>query len=222
MNTLEELLEFEESEVELCTETEKDLELTKPLTAIVIMGDRDRALSIIGKRYQYWEAELEAAEARYKAALEAKHSDVKLIQAKLAWYERQILSALPPSPDASYVDDAVSITYRQSTKCDVTDPEAIPLEYTRVKTEPELNKIKEALKAGEQVPGARLSFNYSLQVKPGGVRAKESEKRRKKEAAKRDIDHPLPAPDDRKLLSENADTNAPDVKVNNGNTEILT
>ena len=189
MNTLEELLEFEESEVELCVETEKDLGVTKPLTAVVIMGDRDRALSIIGKRYQYWEAELEAAEARYKGALEARQMDVKLIQAKLAWYERQVLAALPPSPDASYVDNTVSISYRQSTKCDVTDPEAIPLEYTRVKSEPELNKIKEALKAGEQVPGARLSFNYSLQIKPGGIRAKESEKRRKREAAKRDLDH---------------------------------
>ena len=61
----------------------------------------------------------------------------------------------------------VSISYRKSSSVDITDISLIDPDYLRTKTtvEPDKNAIKAALKDGEEVEGARLVENVSMQLK---------------------------------------------------------
>lgn len=63
----------------------------------------------------------------------------------------------------------VRIGWRASTAVDVFQPELLPAEYMRQKPppapEPDKAAIGAALKAGQDVPGARLDQRRSLQIK---------------------------------------------------------
>jgi hypothetical protein len=60
----------------------------------------------------------------------------------------------------------IKLSFRKSTSVDVYEKLAIPEQYLEWK-EPEVNKkrIAEALKAGDEVPGARLLTKQNLQIK---------------------------------------------------------
>lgn len=61
----------------------------------------------------------------------------------------------------------VAISYRRSTQVEVTDIGLLDADYLRTKTtvEPDKVAIKEALKNGEEVEGAKLVENVSMQLK---------------------------------------------------------
>lgn len=52
-----------------------------------------------------------------------------------------------------------------ANKTIITDKSIIPPQYMKVKIEPDLTAIKEAIKSGEVVPGADLTDSVSLTVK---------------------------------------------------------
>lgn len=59
-----------------------------------------------------------------------------------------------------------SVSYRKSQQVDVMLLEIVPEEYLRFKDpEPDKAKIKDALKAGENVPGCALVENVSMIIK---------------------------------------------------------
>ena len=58
-----------------------------------------------------------------------------------------------------------SASYRKTASVSIIDESAIPSEYIRTKTEPNKMAIKDALKAGETVPGATLEDRVSLIIK---------------------------------------------------------
>jgi len=73
-------------------------------------------------------------------------------------------------PEGEKLSDARSqIVWRKSTGVDVTDPEALPELFWRVKVRtertPDRPMIAEALKAGDEVPGARLEHRNTLSIK---------------------------------------------------------
>lgn len=61
----------------------------------------------------------------------------------------------------------VKVSYRTSTKVNVTDEEALSKEFLRVRvtTEPDKSAIKNALKAGKTVAGAELIESRSMIIK---------------------------------------------------------
>lgn len=58
-----------------------------------------------------------------------------------------------------------SLSWRKSESVEIDTEENIPLDYLRVKTEPDKTKLKDALKSGEVIDGVRLKLNNNLQVK---------------------------------------------------------
>lgn len=60
-----------------------------------------------------------------------------------------------------------NLSLRQSTATDIYDEASIPKEYLKEKITytPAKTEIKKAIEAGEEIPGARLILNVSLNIK---------------------------------------------------------
>ena len=59
----------------------------------------------------------------------------------------------------------VTISTRKSKSVSITDESLLKAEYLRIKTEPNKTAIKEALESGEEVQGALIVENYSLNIR---------------------------------------------------------
>lgn len=98
--------------------------------------------------------------ARLKALATA---DEKRIES-LKRYMLNALTALYPN-ERKFSLPTHELTSRRSEKAIVDDPDLIPGEFNRIKTEPDKSAIKTALKAGKDVPGAHLETNLSWSIK---------------------------------------------------------
>lgn len=179
MKTTESFLGFDFDEIELCERQERAITVgqqTAPAQAL--------ALETAAKRYEYWQLELEAMKAKHKIIRELLDADETLIENKLNWYSRQIQMALPPGPESELVTENVAVYYKKSERVITPTIDDLPLEYTRVKTEPDEEAIERALKAGKAINGCAIEVRWKIQVKPGGLKAKEAQKRRAKARAK--------------------------------------
>lgn len=120
------------------------------------------------------EAEKRALEAKYKPLIQAMEADIKEVENRIEFQKTCIMQVLIPSESADYTDDDVSLFYKKTEVCEVTDPDALPLEYSEVITKPKTMEIKRVLQAGTSVPGATLVQKFHLQVKSGGTRAQKN------------------------------------------------
>ena len=59
----------------------------------------------------------------------------------------------------------VTISSRKSKAVSITDESLLKAEFMRIKTEPNKTAIKEALEAGQEVQGALIVENYSLNIR---------------------------------------------------------
>jgi len=59
----------------------------------------------------------------------------------------------------------VTISSRKSKSVSITDESLLGAEYLRIKTEPNKTAIKEALESGQEVQGALIVENYSLNIR---------------------------------------------------------
>jgi hypothetical protein len=59
----------------------------------------------------------------------------------------------------------VTISSRKSKSVSITDESLLKEEFLRIKTEPNKTAIKEALEAGQEVAGALIVENYSLNIR---------------------------------------------------------
>ena len=59
----------------------------------------------------------------------------------------------------------VTISTRKSKSVSITDESLLGAEFMRIKTEPNKTAIKEALEAGQEVQGALIVENYSLNIR---------------------------------------------------------
>jgi hypothetical protein len=59
----------------------------------------------------------------------------------------------------------VTISTRKSKSVSITDESLLKAEFMRIKTEPNKTAIKEALEAGQEVQGALIVENYSLNIR---------------------------------------------------------
>lgn len=67
-----------------------------------------------------------------------------------------------------FKDGAVNITYRKSEGihfADDFDGNTLPKEFLRIKAEPKLTEIKEAIKAGQEFEGISLIERQNIQIK---------------------------------------------------------
>ena len=63
--------------------------------------------------------------------------------------------------------DLIKISWRKSESVEITDISKLPHEYLTIKVDEKPNKdaIKEAIKAGKEVPGAELKQKQNIQIK---------------------------------------------------------
>ena len=59
----------------------------------------------------------------------------------------------------------VTISSRKSKAVSITDESLLKAEFMRIKTEPNKTAIKEALESGQEVQGALIVENYSLNIR---------------------------------------------------------
>ena len=143
--------EIENNGGEMTTELETQLEIT----------EAERMTK--GEGYVYVikqlrsQAELLKAEAKRLQEI-AKHYEAsaekladRLLQSVIA--HGQIKTAL------------MTISSRKSKSVSITDESLLQAEFLRIKTEPNKTAIKEALEAGQEVQGALIVENYSLNIR---------------------------------------------------------
>ncbi len=101
-------------------------------------------------------AEKDALDARMKASVRKAESLTNYLQQTLA--------------GEKFKTPRCAVSYRKIQAVRVFDPEALPADYIRVRTSMEPNRvmIKDAIKAGMNVPGAELEERQSMMIK--GVR----------------------------------------------------
>lgn len=100
----------------------------------------------------------QAARLRALAAADEKRIE------SLKRYMLNVLTALYPN-ERKFSLPTHELTSRRSERAVIDDPELIPGEFNRIKTEPDKSAIKTALKAGKDVPGAHLESGLSWQIK---------------------------------------------------------
>ena len=98
-------------------------------------------------------AEKDALDARMKASARKAESLTNYLQQELAG-ER-------------FKTSKVAISYRKTQAVRIFDLDALPMDFIRVKTiaEPDKVMIKEVIKGGETVPGAELEERQSMTIK---------------------------------------------------------
>ena len=81
---------------------------------------------------------------------------------RVEWLKNYLMASLEGE---KFKTPRCSASYRKTASVSIIDESAIPSEYIRTKTEPNKMAIKDALKAGETIPGATLEDRVSLIIK---------------------------------------------------------
>lgn len=177
MNELDKLYEIpadqQEAIEEMITPTE-DVEAVRTIPTTSFFHPESLA-----KRLLYYEARLRGLEAEYRPIIEAMETSINFLKKKKENIVLLLQTVVPNGTE--FINEQVDIRSTPSTEVEITDLSQIPLEYLRVK-EPEADKtlIKQAWRAGREIPGATPKVNYSIKVKPGGIKAIENAKKRAK------------------------------------------
>lgn len=123
---------------------------------------------------EQWRAKLTGyaqAIKTYNAESKAFADEIKALQARkktvdtrAQWLKgRAEKSMLAREVDA--IDGVHALSFRESTALDVFDESAIPSDYMKMTTAPDKTAITKAIKAGNDIAGAKLVTNQNLQVK---------------------------------------------------------
>jgi hypothetical protein len=105
------------------------------------------------------------------AELDSLKEIVKRFQEKKSTVEKNIFRLedylkANVSTSEKYKNDLLSISWRKSESVEVDiEPEKLPMEFVRIKCEPDKVELKKALKDGQKIYGTRLLEKYNLQIK---------------------------------------------------------
>lgn len=123
--------------------------------------ERDRKIEGCGIVYKEMLAEAKALGEEVKALAERK----KVAENKA---ERLKYFLSGQMRDGEKIKtERIAISWRKSERVEIDPLQAdrLPLEYQRVKTEPDKTALKDALKAGKQIEGVLLVTSQNLQIK---------------------------------------------------------
>lgn len=114
-----------------------------------------------------WESEIDAASAEIKRIQAIKKTkENSLVRLKeMLLHALQIFGQEDKTGMKRYETALFKLSTRRSQAVEVVDEEQVPEGFWVVKKEVSKAAISNALKEGEEVPGAFLKENYSLQVK---------------------------------------------------------
>lgn len=123
-----------------------------------LQEDRDAKIENIGLFIKNLEAEADAVKLEAKkltARAKASENKAEHLRSYLQWR----------LAGEKFTTPKLKISYRNSKKVNITDLEALPEEFLRYKEpEPDKTKIKDAIKAGQDVPGAEVVEQTTMQL----------------------------------------------------------
>lgn len=123
-----------------------------------LMYERENAIEELALLYKDYMAEAKAIKDEAKtlsarAALKEKKAET--IKRRLQEHLQGISIETPRA----------SISFRRSEAVDIVDEEKIPIDYMRIKQEPDKSKIKADLKCGKNIPGTELVSRENMTIK---------------------------------------------------------
>lgn len=142
-----------ENEGELTPEIEESLKLTKE--------NYDDKLEAYVKVIKNAEAENAAYKAEIDRMKAAKSRNDKLVER----LKRNIKESMLLFDISKKNVGVFKLSLTNSTAVEITDDAMVPMEYKVAKYESSKTRIKEAIDAGIEVPGAHLTSNKNLQIK---------------------------------------------------------
>lgn len=120
--------------------------------------ERAQKIENVGCWIKNLKADCEAIKAEEKTLRERREVMERRIESLRNYLEYALNGQKFNSP-------RIAISYRKSTQVSIPDPEKVPAEWYHAKYEISKADIKEALLAGEKVPGAFLEEKMNMQVK---------------------------------------------------------
>ncbi len=120
--------------------------------------ERDIKLENIALWIKNLKAEEEALAAEQKSFAERREAAAN----KRKRLEEYLASALNGNP---FITTKVKCTFRKSQAVVIDEADQLSAEYTKTTVEPDKTAIKQAIKEGKEVAGARLVDRLNLQIK---------------------------------------------------------
>lgn len=107
--------------------------------------------------------DLESKLERVREKLDNFNKTKKSLEREIAGLTEYLLFATDMQ---GYKDDDIELKVKKTMRCVLTDETLIPEQFIKTKTETSVSKadITKAIKAGEEVPGAKLQPNYSVSI----------------------------------------------------------
>jgi phage host-nuclease inhibitor protein Gam len=140
---------------------ESEGEITQELEERMAINEAERESKAVG--YCYVIKEFKAKAEMIKKEIERLNNMKKQYEKYCDELENRLLdSVLTIGPIKT---DKINISSRKTKAVHIIKEEALPDHFLRIKTEANKQAIKDAIEAGEEVPGAEIVENYSLYVK---------------------------------------------------------
>lgn len=156
---MEELLQIFDEETGEVTDVDRFEELRKSLDAL--QEERKQKISNVACWYKSLVAEAEAIKAEKQRLAKRQQSTENKAENLKAYLEYAL-------GGEKFKDARVNITYRKSEGihfADDFDGNTLPKEFLRIKAEPKLTEIKEAIKAGQEFKGISLVERQNMLIK---------------------------------------------------------
>lgn len=156
---MNELLEIFDEETGEITDLDRFEELKKALDGLA--EERKQKISNVACWYKSLVAEAEAIKAEKQKLAKRQQSTENKAENLKAYLEYAL-------GGEKFKDARVNITYRKSEGihfADDFDGNTLPKEFLRIKAEPKLTEIKEAIKAGQQFEGISLVERQNMLIK---------------------------------------------------------
>ena len=149
------LNEIEENEGEITPEVERALAITEEQFAA---KSEDYGHAILN---------LKAMATAAKAEKDRLYKLQKFYEGAAERLSTALCNAMEVLEHPSVETPSVRLFLRRTIATEIEDADLVPKDYKTVKVEEVVNKtaVKEAIKSGKEVPGAKLVENVSLQIK---------------------------------------------------------
>lgn len=180
-------------------ELEDCLDLEAPEQGVIAINEKkktfEEVVTGLARWYLYTDAKLRGLEAEYRPIIERLEGDLTELEGRKKYIKSVLSQIIAPSLESTFVSEAVSVFFTATTQLKIDSPALIPIEYCKPPKEPEPDgdAIKEVLKNGGEVEGARLQQNFHIQIKEGGVRAAKNARLRSDKRVKRITENEMAA-----------------------------
>ena len=136
----------------------KDEEMYKFLDEIV--DERNEKVLNIACLAKDFKAEAEAHKEEYRKQQEKARVAENKYNRLIDYIKRHV------GPGEKFKDSRSTISWRKSVSVSVEcNPDSLPIEYQKIKIDPDKMGIKKALQTGEEINGCSLVENQNIQIK---------------------------------------------------------